>query len=494
MSIEFAEALGSDDVNALVTTADSAPRYRRRVADSLASGWRFAGLHVSADATSVRTLLVSPYGATHVMGVALEAGCVPSVVDLAPAATWDEREAHDLFGIGFTGHRPLRPLLDHRDHPAHPDRPDQDDGQSWTVTVSGVDAYQVAVGPIHAGVIESGHFRFHLVGDRMLHLDARLFYKHRGLEQAAIGVPVEDGTVYAARACGACAVANSVAYAHAAEQTLGVVPTAELARVRTVLLELERLWNHLNDIAAVCAGVGLAAGNNRFAAFTDRARGLNAALSGHRFLFGTVRVGGSDLALGRAQVAQVRAGLADLRREVTRSWRELLFNASFAQRLSDVGIVGADRARQLGTVGPAARAAGLAQDVRTGSPRLAYTGFEPVAPERAVGDVQARFEQRAAELWQSFALLDGLLDRPLVPAVGEPGAPPRQTGVGRVESPRGATSCVIERDGARIARMRLRTGSYANWPSVAAAADGNLLPDFPLINKSFELCYACADR
>ena len=106
--------------------------------------------------------------------------------------------------------------------------------------VRGDDAYQVAVGPIHAGVIESGHFRFHLVGDRILHLDARLFYKHRGLERAAEGKTLDEGLAYAARACAACAVTNGVAYAHACEDALGLVPTAELARARTILLELER--------------------------------------------------------------------------------------------------------------------------------------------------------------------------------------------------------------------------------------------------------------
>ena len=108
--------------------------------------------------------------------------------------------------------------------------------------------------------------------------------------------------------------------------------------------------------------------------------------------------------------------------------------------------------------------------------------------------MQARFEQRALELWQTFALLDELLDRPIRPAVAEPSAEEQPIGVGRVESPRGATSCVVERDGDRIERLRLRTGSYANWPVVAYAATDNLLPDFPLINKSFELCYACVDR
>jgi Ni,Fe-hydrogenase III large subunit len=343
-------------------------------------------------------------------------------------------------------------------------------------------------------VIESGHFRFHLVGDRILHLDARLFYKHRGLERAAEGHRPDEGLAFAQRACAACAVSNSVAYAHAWEDALGLAPTNELSRIRTILLELERLWSHLNDIAAICAGVGFAAGNNSFAALTERARRLNAALTGHRFLFDTVRVGGSEVSLNGAQVGQAREELEAIRGDSRRAWRELLFNGSFQDRLPDVGVVSAADAQALGAVGPAARASGLPVDARTASNRLAYDDFQPVALRRTAGDVQARLEQRAVELLQIFDILDGLLDGPVNPSSAVAGESEAAIGIGIVESPRGATLCVVERTGDRIARLHLRTGSYANWPIVAHAAAGNLLPDFPLINKSFELCYACADR
>jgi Ni,Fe-hydrogenase III large subunit len=455
--------------------------YRERIAEALGDGWRFAGLH--ATSRVVRVLLARPDGTTRLETVAVEDGRVPSIVDLAPAAGWDEREAHDLYGVRFGGHLPLRPLVDHD--------PDLD---RWTVRVRGSDPYQVAVGPIHAGVIESGHFRFHVVGDRILHLDARLFYKHRGLERAAEGASLDEGIAFASRACAACAVTNGVAYAHACEEALGLVPSAQLARARTILLELERMWNHLNDISAVCAGVGLAAGYNRFAALAERARRLNAAVTGHRFLFGSVRVGGSDVTLEGEQVQLVRAEIDAVRVESSSAWRELLFNASFQDRLPDIGVVSAADAARLGAVGPAARAAGVGDDVRASSPRLAYDRFAPALPRRAAGDVRARLEQRALELLQTFALLDDLLERPLWPARAEPLGPEQPIGVGRVESPRGATSCIVERAHDRIERLRLRTGSYANWPVVARAAADNLLPDFPLINKSFELCYACADR
>jgi len=466
-----------------MTVHSSSASYREQIAGALADGWRFANLHASSGGELVRTLLADAKGATRLETVRTEDRRAPSIVDLAPAAGWDEREAHDLHGVTFAGHEPLRPLV------AHDLRLDR-----WTVPVRGHDTYQVAVGPIHAGVIESGHFRFHVVGDRILQLDARLFYKHRGLEPAAEGKTLDEGLAFAARACAACAVTNGVAYAHACEEALGLVPTAELARVRTVLLELERMWSHLNDIAAVCAGVGLAAGNNSFAALTERARRLNARLTGHRFLFASVRVGGSDLVLDDDDVRAARDEVAALRTDSARSWRELLFNASFEDRLPDIGVVTAAEAGWLGAVGPAARAAGLAEDVRAGSPRLAYEGLEPVVPRRAAGDVQARLEQRALELLQTFALLERLLERPGGRAVAERGGEERPIGIGRVESPRGATTCVVERRHDRIERLRLRTGSYANWPVVARAAADNLLPDFPLINKSFELCYACADR
>ena len=231
--------------------------YRARVSEALAGGARLGALYATTEGAQpvVRAVLFAPDGAHQSVSVAARDGRVPSIVDLTPTAEWAEREAHDLGGVVFDGHEPLRPLAEHTPELS-----------SWTVPVHGHDAYQVAVGPIHAGVIESGHFRFHVVGDRILFVDVRLFYKHRGLERAAVGAPLDDAIADAARACGGCAVTNRVAFAQAAEQLRGLRPAAEVARARTVLLELERLWNHLNDIAAVCAGAGLAAGNQRFAA------------------------------------------------------------------------------------------------------------------------------------------------------------------------------------------------------------------------------------
>ena len=459
-----------------------AAAYRSTVEEALDANWRFAGLHAAQGGSLVRALLVDEAGTTRLETLETPSREAVSLVDLAPAG-WDEREAFDLYGVTFPGHEPLRSLVDHEALLS-----------AWTVPMHGRDAYQVAVGPIHAGVIESGHFRFHVVGDLILQLDARLFYKHRGLEGAAVGRTLDEGAAFVARACAACAVANGVAYAHACEEALGLAPTAELARSRTILLELERTWNHLNDIGAVCAGTGLAAGNNFFAALTEQARRLNERLTGHRFLFGSVRIGGSDIVLDRSTVRAARDVLSALRREAELGWQSLLDNLSFQDRLPGIGVLTPEEARRLGTVGPALRAAGIGDDVRSHSPRLAYEGFEPASQEASDGDVRARLEQRMVELRQSIDLLERLLERELRPAGVIHNEPERAIGVGRIESPRGETSCIVERNGDRIERIRLRTGSYANWATVASVAAGNLLPDFPLINKSFELCYACVDR
>ncbi|MHB8339693.1 MAG: hydrogenase large subunit [Mycobacteriales bacterium] len=457
--------------------------YLDRIATAVADGEQFAGLYATSDRQLVRSVWIAADGTPRPESIAVVDGSVPSIVGLVPAAGWDEREAHDSYRIEFDGHQPVRPLIDH-DAPL----------ERWTVPVRGQGTYQVAVGPIHAGVIESGHFRFHVVGDRILHVDAQLFYKHRGLEKAAEGLSLPDGMAFVSRACAGCSVANALAYAHACEQVSGQRPPDELRRVRTILAELERVWNHLNDIAAICAGVGLAAGTTTFAALTERARRLNAALTEHRFLSGAVHVGHSPLEWTSDTVRATATELAALRSAATRGWRELAFNTSFQDRLLDVGVLNPAGASRLGVVGPAARAAGLAIDARTHANRLSYGGFLPVSPDQATGDVRSRFEQRGLELWQSLTILDQLLDRPVVPSRATGETDPQPIAVGIVESPRGRTTCAVEAVDGRVSRLHLRTGSYANWPAVTAAAAGTLLPDFPLINKSFELCYACVDR
>jgi len=458
--------------------------WRASVERALADGEHFGGAWVSSrgEEPAWRALLISP-DRFRVLSCDATAGEMESIIDLVEAAGWDEREAHDLYGLTFPGHSPMRALA------AHPDEPAQ-----WMTPVSGEGVHQVAVGPIHAGVIESGHFRFHVIGERILAMDPRLFYKHRGLERAAEGRNAGEALTYAGRACAACSVTNTVAYAHAVESAHGLQPDRQLRVARTVLLELERLYNHLHDISAICAGVGYAPGTMAFAALKDRAQQINVRAFGHRFLFHTVRVGAGGAQLDAAAADDALRELRDLRVDGSAAWRELEFTNSLQARLGGIGILGADDAHRLGAVGPAARAAGIRDDARSTSPRLAYDGFTPAWIRAPAGDVASRLRLRAIELESTYDILEGLLAKPFTSGVTTTAGAASTLGIGRVESPRGATSCAVELDGTRVARLHLRTGSYANWPALAHATADNLLPDFPLINKSFELCYACVDR
>ena len=365
--------------------------------------------------------------------------------------------------------------------------------------VRGDDAYQVAVGPIHAGVIESGHFRFHVVGDRILHLDARLFYKHRGLERAAEGQHARRGLAYAARACAACAVANGVAYAHACEEALGLAPTRRArarahdpARARAHVEPPQRHRGRLRrrrprrrQQPLRRARPSARGGSTPRSPATASSSAPSASAAARSTL---------DATSSRA----AREELAALRARRARGWRELLLQRARSRTgCPTIGVVAADDAERLGAVGPAARAAGLADDVRAREPAARLRRLRAAScRERAAGDVQARLEQRALELAQTFdAPRRACSTARVEPAAARAGATERSRSASAASRARAARRAASSSgDGDRIERLRLRTGSYANWPAVAHAAADNLLPDFPLINKSFELCYACADR
>jgi Ni,Fe-hydrogenase III large subunit len=471
-------------VNATTVEHVAAAAWRETIAAAIARGAHFGGAWASArdGALEWHALLVER-PAHRVLVCAAGDGRVDTIVDLVAAANWDEREAHDIYGLRFTGHEPLRALV------AHPE-----DLSAWTTPVTGDGVHQIAVGPIHAGVIESGHFRFHVVGERILAVDTRLFYKHRGLEQAAEGRTPGAALAYVQRACAACAVTNTVAYAHAVEDALGLAPDRALRVARTVTLELERLYNHLHDVGAICAGVGFAPGSMAFAALKERAQRINASIAGHRFLFDSVAIGRGARTADAATVDAARSQLRDLRVDSAAAWRDLEFTGSLQARLDGVGVLAHDDAVRLGAVGPAARASGVRDDVRADSPRLWYPGFVAAQLTPATGDVAARMRLRAAELETTYGILDEQLAGPLEAGATTSARPRASTGIGRVESPRGATVCAVTLHGGHVARLHLRTGSYAGWPALAHASAGNLVPDFPLINKSFELCYACVDR
>ena len=364
----------------------------------------------------------------------------------------------------FAGHEPLRPLVDH-DLATRPlDRPRP---RAATRTRS-------RSGPIHAGVIESGHFRFHVVGDRILHVDARLFYKHRGLEAAAEGATLDRGhRVRVARLRGLRRLERrrlrpclrAVARARA-----DLPPSPACARS----CSSSSASGTTSTTSPRCAPASAwPPGNSASPALTERAAGSTRRSPATASCSARSRVGGSALALDddavRRRARRARSAPRPRRRGPGAS---SLFNASFQDRLAGVGVAHARR-RRAARRGRARRA--RRRRAPTTSARqpaaLATTGFEPAARARRRATSGARSSSARSSCWQTFEILDDLLDGPIEPAAAEPGEPTRQLGVGRVESPRGATSCIVERDGDRVERLHLRTGSYANWP-VARARRG----------------------
>lgn len=432
----------------------------------------------------------------------------PSAVPVLPAAHWDEREAQDLFGVVAMGHPDPRRLVLPDDWPAglHPLRRDVPlqaqppaGADAWAPrTAAGEGVVLMPVGPVHAGIIESGHFAFSLMGETVLHLDLRLFWKHRGVEKALEGLPWPEADPLLERICIGCAASHQAAWSLAVEQITAWDLPPRARHLRTVLLECERLWNHINDVAAIPAGTGLTVAAMEGAALKERMLRAQAAAFGDRYLRGTIRPGGTAIDLAPDDAAALRQHLAGIRAALGRLGRRLLRHPGFMDRLRGAGVLPQRIAADLGAVGPAARASGVAADLRTERPHLAYAELAPALVREEAGDVAARLLVRLREAEVSFELVDRLLRAlPAGPCRSEPPAGAATAGglgVGAVESPRGANVHYLELVAGRVARYRIRSASFANWPLLLEAVPGNLIGDFPLINKSFELCYACCDR
>jgi Ni,Fe-hydrogenase III large subunit/Ni,Fe-hydrogenase III component G len=436
-----------------------------------------------------------------------ESGAYAALTPALPAAQWYEREAKDLLGIEPVGHPDPRRLVLHESFPHgyHPLRKNVDPAAQPAIDarrfdhfeVHGEGVYELPVGPIHAGVIEPGHFRFSNIGDSVLFLDARLFYTHRGLEKIVEGLTPAAALFTVERTCAVCTVSHGVAFASAVERAAGARIPARAAWLRSLLLELERLYNHVGDIGNIAAGTGLHAGTSRGAILKERLQRLNEAFTGHRFLMGVVAIGGLRQDFDTATLAGQARELAAIQADFTAFVEMLLGTDSFVHRLKGPGQLDAALVRALGGTGVTARASGVATDYRIDHPHAAYGILPPRRVIEASGDVFARTMVRVREVEESFrlasAILDGLPGGPVRAEVGSP--PPFASALGYNESPRGANVHWVMFDGeGRIDRLRIRSAAYANWPLVARAVPGNVVPDFPLINKSFELCYACCDR
>jgi Ni,Fe-hydrogenase III large subunit len=393
----------------------------------------------------------------------------------------------------------LRPLR--RDFDAFDEPPFTSDDEEFRNRTQGEGILEIPVGPIHAGIIEPGHFRFSAVGEQIVNLEARFFYTHRGVEKQCEGLPVERALYLVERNCAVCSVSSVLAYCQALESLAGIEPPESALYLRLVYAELERLYNHVGDIGNICAGIGFHAGSQGGLALKEELLALNERLVGNRYLFGVVRPGGVGPGLDSLGRWSLREEMWQLRERFSRLVELILNNDGVVDRFATTGVLLPSSAQNLGVVGVAARASGVDRDVRRDHPYAAYGQLPPRAiPVFQSGDVYARFGVRVEEVKTSAELILGALDKleelppgPLSVPLRE--LPAYRSAFGLTESARGA-NChwLMTGPGNRLYRYRIRTASYANWPVVPRAVLNNIVPDFPLINKSFELCYSCLDR
>jgi len=437
-----------------------------------------------------------------------DAPLYPDLSGIFPAASRMERATRDLVGIVAEGCDP-RPWLRHGGWPAdwYPLQsgatepvgyPNQASDYPFVV-VRGEGVHEIPVGPIHAGIIEPGHFRFSVVGERILRMEERLGYQHRGIEQRARGAPIATGAKLAGRVSGDSTCAFAWAYAAAIEAACGAVPSARALTLRAILLERERVANHLGDLGALGNDAALAFGLSQFLRLKEEWVRSNAALFGHRYLMDRIVPGGVAVDLDSAAADALVAQCNQLEAQVQSLCAIYDEHGGLQDRFMTTGAIDADLAREWSLTGVAARATGLLLDGRVH--RLGYTtpppydrlGVRPATAES--GDVAARVSVRFDELFESLRLLrllaralpEGELLLPVTPR-------PLGEGLGVVEGWRGEVVVGVVLDSAgNLARFHPHDPSWQAWPVLEHAVMRDIVPDFPLINKSFNLSYAGHD-
>jgi Ni,Fe-hydrogenase III large subunit/Ni,Fe-hydrogenase III component G len=430
-----------------------------------------------------------------------------SLTDAIPAANWQERELQDLFGIRLAGHPNPRRCVLHDDWPeVYPLRKDFDlhtvlppftGARHKFREVEGEGVFQVPVGPVHAGIIEPGHFLFSVAGEPVLYLQLRMFYVHKGIEKLFESLPVTHGVRLAESISGDSGFAHATAFCHALERAAGVAPPPRARALRTLVLELERLYNHIADLGAICTDVAFVTAQMHAMRLKERILRVNEELTGNRLLRGMAALGGVRFDFDAGQLRLLAELVDDLERQCRELVELIRGNAGLLDRLETTGVLTPKAARDLGVVGIAGRASGFDHDLRRDFPDDFYDQVQFTVPVFTEGDVQHRLEVRREEIFQSLAILRQVLAKlpagQIVAEVGE--VPPDRVALGWVEGWRGEIFHWIHTaPGNRLARCKVKDPSLQNWPALSEAIMGNIIPDFPVVNKSFNLSYSGTDR
>ncbi len=463
------------------------------------------GMHKDGDGVEVLAVLADD-GAGRLELVASHiAGEYPAITPDCPQAHYFERELFEQWGLCPRDHPWLKPLR----FPAGKNQASI--GNVNYFDIESEETHIVAVGPIHAGIIEPGHFHFCCHGEQILHLEISLGYQHRGIERALIGGPDRRTVHYMETLAGDTSVGHTLACCHALEALMDMACTSQAVRLRAIALELERLANHVGNLGGMSADVGFLP----TASFCGGLRGdylnLTAMLCGSRLGRGLIRPGGLGFAVDTNTLNELRLRLSALRQSTKRAVDLLWSSASVRARFKNAGMLTQEQAQVLGMVGPVARASGVALDVRHDHPLKAGRdeGFKVTQVEQEErGDVFARARQRLFEIEQSHQLLDRWLDKALAlnteadtqPAIYDalsnalPDLAPDRLVVSLVEGWRGEICHIVSTNGVgHFRRYKIIDPSFHNWYGITLAMRGQPILDFPVCNKSFDLSYCGHD-
>lgn len=471
----------------------------RQAIDQLSAG-RCTLLGLWGDAGAVHMAVLDDTAADGaVLSYACTDGTYPSVAAHHPPAIRLERAIDDLFGLEAVGTPDARTWLDlgfwKVRHPLGKQIPARKPQPYKFLPAEGDALHQIPVGPVHAGIIEPGHFRFTANGEHVVRLEQRLGWVHKGIESLMAGATLEDAAKLASRTSGDSTVAYAFAFAQAAEAAMQVKTSLRANYLRALMAELERLANHFGDIGAICNDASFSLMHAQCGILRERTLRAAEACFGHRLMMDVIVPGGIARDIAPKGVAQVEALLAEIRNVFPRLTELYDNTASLQDRTVTTGIVKPEWASQFGVGGYIGRASGRGFDARRA---LAYSPYDRLSFEVPVldaGDVNARVWIRIREVEQSLTLIEQILGDLPKGAIKAPiGKSKACEGLGIAEAFRGDVLAWLRLDGrGRVARCHLRDASWFQWPLLETAIEGNIVADFPLCNKSFNCSYSGQD-